>query len=332
MASATSVLVSVGALTLGLVILRRWRSSKWGRCTLPTKLTGKVVIVTGGNVGLGAETALDLAGRGATVVLACRSEDTSLETVTRIRKQTGNTDVHYMHLDLANLESVRQFAGDLLEKYPNIYCLVCNAGVWCPMDQEMKTSQGLEIHAGVNHLGHFLLTSLLLERLCQSSPSRLVLVSSSLSSQGTLDLEKFDHFREGRPAVPGSKSFAPTGYCDSKLMNVLFCKELSSRLAGRGLTTVSVCPGWCKTELARHTGIKLYQKILFLPIAFLFMRTAAQGAQNIIQAVVEDREKLCGGGFYKDCKLASAENAKFDGMSDTGRQLWELSEELTGLK
>ena len=259
MASATSVLVSVGALTLGLVILRRWRSSKWGRCTLPTKLTGKVVIVTGGNVGLGAETALDLAGRGATVVLACRSEDTSLETVTRIRKQTGNTDVHYMHLDLANLESVRQFAGDLLEKYPNIYCLVCNAGVWCPMDQEMKTSQGLEIHAGVNHLGHFLLTSLLLERLCQSSPSRLVLVSSSLSSQGTLDLEKFDHFREGRQAVPGSKSFAPTGYCDSKLMNVLFCKELSSRVAGRGLTTVSVCPGWCKTELARHTGIKLYQ-------------------------------------------------------------------------
>ena len=259
MTSPTTVLVSVGALTLGLVLLRRWRSSKWGKCTLATKLTGKVVVVTGGNVGLGAETALDLASRGATVVVASRSEESSLETVSRIKRQTGNSDVHYLHLDLANFDSVRQFASELLEKYPNIFCLVCNAGVWCPMDQNRKTSQGLEIHAGVNHLGHFLLSSLLLERLCESPPARLVVVTSSLSSQGCLDFEKFDHFREGRQAAPGSKSFAPTGYSDSKLMNVLFCKELSGRVAGRGLTTISVCPGWCKTQLARHTGIKLYQ-------------------------------------------------------------------------
>ena len=260
MSSPTTVLVSVGALALGLVLLRRWRSSKWGKCSLATQLTGKVVIVTGGNVGLGAQTALDLAARGATVVLASRSEDSSLATVSWIRRQTGNSEVHYLHLDLADLQSVRQFASDVLEKYPSIYCLVCNAGVWCPMDQNMKTSQGLEIHAGVNHLGHFLLCSLLLERLCQSSPSRLVVVSSSLSSQGTLDFQKYDHFKAGRQAEPGSKrSFAPTGYSDSKLMNVLFCKELSSRAAGRGLTTLSVCPGWCKTELARHSGIKFYQ-------------------------------------------------------------------------
>ena len=261
-AATTYALVSVGALTVGLVLLRRWRSSKWGVCTLQTRLTGKVVVVTGGNVGLGQETALDLARRGATVVLACRSQHSAQEAVNRIRSKTGNSEVHYMHLDLADLQSVRQFAGELLEKYPQIYCLVLNAGVWVPMDQNMKTSQGLEIHAAVNHLGHFLMTSLLLDRLTDSAPSRVVVVSSGLSTQGKLDLEKWDHFKEGRQPEPGRKSFAPTGYCDSKLMNVMFSKELARRLSGRGVTTVSVCPGWCKTELARHTGIKTYQELI----------------------------------------------------------------------
>ena len=252
----------MGTVTVGLVLLRRWRSSKWGVCTLTTRLTGRVVIVTGGNAGLGEETALDMASRGATVVLACRSSQGATEAVNRIRNKTGNKEVHYMHLDLADLASVRQFAEELLEKYSEIHCLVLNAGVWVPMDQKMKTSQGFEIHAGVNHLGHFLLTSLLLERLTQSAPSRIVVVSSGLSSQGRLDFDQWDHFREGRLPEPGSKSLAPTGYCDSKLMNVMFSKELASRLSGRGVTTVSVCPGWCKTELARHTGIKTYQELI----------------------------------------------------------------------
>ena len=262
LSTATYALVSVGALTVGLVLLRKWRSSKWGVCTLTTQLTGKVVVLTGGNVGLGAETALDLARRGALVVLACRSEETGTETANWIRKKTGNDQVHYRHLDLADLQSVRQFAGNLLEEFPDIYCLVCNAGVWGPMDQDMKTSQGLEIHAGVNHLGHFLLTNLLLDRLIQTTPSKVVVVSSGLSSQGKLDFDQFDHFKEGRRPEPGSKTFAPTGYCDSKLMNVLFSKELSKRVEGRGLSTVSVCPGWCKTELARHSGIKFYQELI----------------------------------------------------------------------
>ena len=262
MITSTAALLSVGTLTVGLVLLRRWRSSKWGVCTLTTRLTGKVVIVTGGNAGLGEQTALDMARRGATVVLACRSSTSAQETVDRIRSQTGNKEVHYMRLDLADLQSVRQFAGELLERFPQVHCLVLNAGVWVPMDQKMKTSQGFEIHAGVNHLGHFLLTNLLLERLTQSAPARLVVVTSSLSSQGRLDFDKWDHFREGRQKEPGSKGFAPTGYCDSKLMNVMFSKEVAGRLEGRGLTTVSVCPGWCKTELARHTGIKFYQELI----------------------------------------------------------------------
>lgn len=332
MAISSVALTSVGAIAVGLFLLRRWRSSKWGVCTLKTKLNGKVVIVTGGNVGLGAEAAMDFAKRGATVILACRSWENTKDTLHRIRTKSGNNDVHYLHLDLGSLESVRQFAEDVQAKYPEIHTLVCNAGVWFPMDNKAKTSDGFEAHAGVNHLGHFLLTNLLLDRLALSAPARVVVVSSALSSSGKLDFEKYDHFKEGRQPEPGSRSFAPTGYCDSKVMNVLFAKELSVKASGRGVMTLSLCPGWCKTSLARNVDIKFYKKILFLPIMFLFMRSASSGAQNIIQAVVEDENNLVNGGFYKECKLAAEENAKMDDMSEIGQQLWEISENLTGLK
>lgn len=325
-------LTSVGVIGVGLFFLRRWRSSKWGLCTSTRALDGQVIVITGANTGLGAEAAKDFAKRGATVILACRSFDNTKDTLKEIRESTGNNDVHYMHLDLANLESVREFSTAVAAKYPVIYALVCNAGVWSPMEKHMKTSDGFEIHAGVNHLGHFLLTNLLLDKLEESAPSRVVVVSSGLQNAGKLDFSTFDHFKEGRQPEPNSKSFAPTGYCDSKLMNALFTKELSVRLQGKGVTSVCLCPGWCYTQLARHVHIPFYKKILFMPIAFLFMRSAARGAQNIIQAVVEEDQNLVSGGFYKECKLAAKENSKLEDMAETGMQLWEISEKLVGLQ
>ena len=210
---------------LGVFLAMLWERSQWGVCSLRTRLDGKAVIVTGGNVGLGAQTGLKLAGRGATVVLACRSEERGQRTVDWIKKKTGNEDVHYKHLDLASFDSVRGFAREVLEEYPSISCLVCNAGVAFPMELQEKTDLGLEIHAAVNHLGHFLLTNLLIDgnhhhpwrtdRLL-----RVVMVASHLASQAQLDFDKFDHFKEGRQSP--TKSLAPTGYCDSKLMNILF--------------------------------------------------------------------------------------------------------------
>jgi len=325
-------LTSVGLVAVGLYFLRRWRSSKWGLCTSKRQLNGQVIVITGANTGLGAEAAKDFAKRGATVILACRSYDNTKDILKFIRESTGNNDVHYMHLDLANLESVREFSTLVAEKYPVIYALVCNAGVWSPMEKHTRTSDGFEIHAGVNHLGHFLLTNLLLDKLEESSPSRVVVVSSALQSSGKLDFSTYDHFKEGRQPEPNSKSFAPTGYCDSKMMNALFTKELAVRLQGKGVTAVCLCPGWCYTQLARHVHIPIYKKVLFMPIAFMFMRSAARGAQNIINAVVEDDQKLVSGGFYKECKVAEKENSKLDDMSDVGMQLWEISEKLTGLQ
>lgn len=323
-------LASVGALSVGLYLVRRWRSAKWGVCTVTRTLEGQVIVITGANTGLGAEAAEDLARRGATVVLACRNFENTRETIKSIRARTGNNDVHYLHLDLGSLQSVRVFAEEVLAAYSVVHTLVCNAGVWCPMEQGNTTKDGFEVHAGVNHLGHFLLTSLLLDRLAESAPSRVVVVSSGLMNQGELDLETHDHFGAGRQPDPTKpKGHAPIGYCDSKLMNALFVRELAVRTQGRGITAVCLCPGWCYTQLARHVAMPLYKKLLLAPIAFMFMRSAKQGAQNIIQAVVEEEQNLKSGGFYKDCRIAEAEEAKLSLLTDLQQSLWEVSQRLT---
>jgi len=171
-----------------------------------------------------------------------------------------------------------------------------------------------------------------MDRLAMSAPSRVVVVSSALSYWGKLDFEKYEHFKEGRPKldepVPAN---APTGYCDSKLMNVLFAKELSVKASGRGVTTLSLCPGLCNTSIFRNSDASFLKKFLAMPILLLFMRSAASGAQNIIQAVLEDEDTLVNGGFYQECKLSAENNAKFDDMSENGQKLWEISEKLTNL-
>jgi len=316
----------------GLVYLvRRSKSRTWGLCNLTTSLEGKVVVVTGANVGLGLEAVLQLASRGATVVMACRSWENTKEALKLIRDKSGNNDVHYMHLDLSSFHSVREFAAELSQTYPAVYSLVCNAGVWYPMEEGRKTEEGHEVHAGVNHLGHFLLTNLMLENIKAAPGSRVVIVSSSLMNQAQLDLVKVDHFVKGRLQEKTKNSFAPTGYCDSKMMNALFARELGTRISSSHVKSVSICPGWCYTNLARHVHIPFFKKVLFVPFAIMFMRSASRGAHNIVQAVLEDNETLVQGGLYRECKIAEVENTKLDDMKEVGVNLWDISEKLVGL-
>jgi len=323
--------VGLGLATLGglLYLVRLRKSRTWGLCRLTNSIRGRLIIVTGGNTGLGRELSLELATRGARVVLACRSWGNTKQALEVIRTQSGNNDVQYMHLDLASLESVRQFAAEFLEKYGegSLDTLVCNAGVWVPMEQGRRTEEGFEVHAGVNHLGHFLLTTLLLPGLNKET-GRVVMVSSGLANQGRLDFDSIDHFKEGRQPVPGSKTFAPTGYCDSKLMNALFAAELGRREPW--LRAVSVCPGWCYSQLARHVNIPLYKKVLFTPFMFMFMRSSWRGAQNMLQAVLEEKASLVQGGFYRECKLATQETEKVQTMASESSRLWQVSSQLVG--
>ena len=341
--TAASITAIVGTSAL---LLRRRISGPWIdlRKKQYDHLNGKTILITGGNVGLGYEAAKDFARRKGNVVLACRNTEKGEEAVASISKATGNDKVTCLELDLASLSSVKNFISEVQSKYESIDILVCNAGVWVPMEKGVKTKDGFEIHFGVNHLSHLLIAKSLIPQLEKrtnnngddnnnSENGRVVWVSSSLFKQGKIDLEsapyegRIEKDEDGNPKE--KHSFAPTGYCDSKLMNALSCKHLASILPPT-VTTYSLCPGFCRSSLGRHVSFPLHKKLLLAPIMLMVQRTQTQGAQNIIFAAAEN--DLENGGIYRDGKLMEEhmEYMKYIGGDAEAKKLWEFSEELLG--
>ena len=205
-------------------------------------LTDKTVIITGANTGIGKETAIELAKRKAKVILACRNPDRGREAERDIRLKSGSKDVVYHHLDLASLSSVHQFAETILQEESHIDILINNAGIMaCP---QWKTEDGFEMQFGVNHLGHFLLTNLLLDRLKEAPSARIINVAS-LGYKYCKEI-KFDDLNSERDYDPHPV------YYHSKLANVLFTRELARRLKGSNVTANCLHPGVIWTELGRH--------------------------------------------------------------------------------
>ena len=221
-------------------------------CKSKEKMNGKTVIITGANTGIGKETAIDLATRGARVVIGCRDEKKALEALDDIKERSASNNVVFKKLDLASLSSTRRFASEILQEEDRIDVLIANAGVMFP--PYTLTKDGFELQFGVNHLGHFLLTALLLDRIKATPNSRIVIVSSLGHYSGYLDFE--DMMWE-------KKYHWHLSYFRSKLANVMFASELSRRLAGTGVTVYSLHPGAIKTELARHilNGWKIIFKV-----------------------------------------------------------------------
>lgn len=156
-------------------------------CPSNARIDGKTVLITGGNTGIGKVTAEELASRGGRVIIACRDSKRAAAAVAEIKTKTGNNEVFYKKLDLASTDSIRKFAGEILEQEQRLDVLILNAGVM--FTPPMKTEDGFEFQFGVNHLGHFLLTHLLLERLRESAPSRVVVVASIAHGAGSLDFQ-----------------------------------------------------------------------------------------------------------------------------------------------
>ena len=154
-------------------------------CPSKARVDGKTVVITGGNTGIGKETAQELAARGGRVIIGCRDVKKSTAVVAEIRKNTSNKEVFFKKLDLASTDSIRHFAREILREESRIDILILNAGVM--HTPYMLTKEGFEFQFGINHLGHFLLTHLLLDRLKESAPSRVVVVSSLLHKMGSLD-------------------------------------------------------------------------------------------------------------------------------------------------
>lgn len=223
-------------------------------CRSKNRLDGKVVIITGGNTGIGKETAFGLAVRGAKVYIACRDMKKGQLALEDIRKRSGNNEIFIRKLDLASCTSIRAFVQDFLSKEKQLHILILNAGVM--FTPYKKTEEGFEFQFGVNHLGHFLLTHLCLDRLKESAPSRVVVVSSLAQFAGTLDFKDMQWNKRYNTYL---------SYCRSKLANVMFARELAKQVSESGVTVCSLHPGTVYTEITRDflTGWFYVLKVSF---------------------------------------------------------------------
>ncbi|XP_061088600.1 retinol dehydrogenase 12 [Conger conger] len=260
-----------------------------------------------------------MALRGARVVMACRDLTRGEKAAAEIRRSTRNGNVVVRHLDLASLYSVRQFAKEYIATEDRLDILINNAGVMmCP---KWLTEDGFETQLAVNHLGHFLLTNLLLPKIKLSAPSRVVNVSSIAHRGGKIHFDDLSFEKTPYSAV--------ASYRQSKLANVLFSRELARRLKGTGVTSYSLHPGVIRTELSRHveTWFPLLKALLTAP-SILLMKTAREGAQTSIYCAVTEGLEDRSGCYFSDCAV---KEPAAEGRDDLAAlRLWEVSSRLVG--
>ncbi|MFT9634298.1 SDR family NAD(P)-dependent oxidoreductase [Mycobacteroides abscessus subsp. abscessus] len=284
--------------------------------------TGRIAIVTGANTGLGLETAKALAAHGAHVVLAVRNAEKGKAAAEAITTAHSNADVTLQSLDLSSLESVRRASDELKGRYDKIDLLINNAGVmWT---EKSSTADGFELQFGTNHLGHYALTGLLLERLLPVEGSRVVTVSS-IGHRIRADIH-FDDLQWERDYD------RVAAYGQSKLANLLFTYELQRRLAGTNTVALAAHPGGSNTELARNSP--LWVRAVFDVVAPVLVQGADMGALPTLRAATDPA--ALGGQYYgPDGFMEQRGNPKVVASSeqsynlDLQRRLWSVSEELT---
>jgi NAD(P)-dependent dehydrogenase (short-subunit alcohol dehydrogenase family) len=275
---------------------------------------GKVVVVTGATSGIGEAAAIELARRGATVVPVGRDGRRLERTSGRLQKAGGDT-AEPLRADFASLAEVRQLASDLLERHERIDVLVNNAGIVA--GERRLTQDGYESTFAVNHLAPFLLTNLLLGRLRESAPARVVTTASIAHASGRIDFDDLHGERDWSMM---------SAYSNSKLANVLFTRELARRVPREEVAANCLHPGAVGTRLGGGAG---RLRALAWTVARPFLRSPAKGAGTIVYLAVESEGGGVTGGYFADERLArSASRAQDD---ETARRLWEVSEQLTGL-
>jgi len=292
---------------------------------MASQLEGKVVIVTGGNTGIGLATSMELAALGAIVIIASRTESTSEAACEEISFQTGNEKVFYRHLDLAFFPSIKKFATEIQKEYKHIDILVNNAAVM-GVPLPALTEDGIEVTFGVNHLGHFYLTQLLLETLLQSR-ARVINVSSDGYKQAKPAEFTTELFTGDKPVISqqDEKDGMPDQfrkYAYSKLCNIYFTKELVAR--NPELLAVSLHPGIIRSELGRHWKEQIMGK-LCMTFFSCFLRSPEVGCKTTIHCCKADISGV-NGLYFKAEKEEKLEPIAEDG--DIQLALWECSERL----
>ena len=271
-------------------------------------LSGRAALITGANTGIGLVTARELAARGAYVFIACRSVEKAQVAVDEIRKTTDNAHVEILALDLGDFASVRQCAQTFLARDLPLHLLINNAGL---AGAKGLTKSGFELAFGTNHLGPFLFTQLLLDRLKQSAPARIVTVASRAHTR----LSGIDFNAVQKPTI--GKAGLPE-YGVSKLANVLFSAELGRRLGGTGVTTYSLHPGVVASDVWRE----LPQP--FRALAKLFMISVEEGAATTLYCSTSPDVAVQTGLYYDKCSVK--EPSKVGQDLALAAELWTRSE------
>lgn len=275
-------------------------------------LRGRVCLITGANTGIGRVTALELARRGARVVMACRSLEKAQPVADAIRAETKNDAVEVVELDLASFASIRRTAAALLARDLPIHVLINNAG----LAARGLTADGFELVFGTNHLGHFLFTHLLLERLRASVPARIV----TLASRAHYKAPGIDFEAVRRPTA--SLTALPE-YEVSKLANVLFSAELARRLGSNGITTYSLHPGVIASDIWRRIPWPLR------PLALSFMSSLEDGARAVLDAAINPARATETGRYYNEGQERHPSKLAQD--PELARRLWEESARWCGI-
>lgn len=298
----------------------------WTAQAVPDQ-TGRVVVITGANSGIGFVTAKVLAHRGATVVLGCRNLEKAQAASRLILADTPGAKVEVEAMDLASLASVRSAAQAIQARHPRLDLLINNAGVMAPPHE--ITADGFEMQFGTNHLGHFALTGLLLDRLLATPESRVVTVSSNAHHIGKIRFEDLN-FEKGYHAWPA--------YGQSKIANLMFTYELQRRLerASRSTQALAAHPGWAKTELDRHAMKRRINRLMYPLLGTFLCHTADQGALPMLRAAVDSAAR--GGEYYgpsgflefigDPVRVRSNRRSHDEAVQ---RRLWQVSEQLTGV-
>ena len=280
-------------------------------------MNGKTVVITGGNAGIGKATAIGLAKQGAQVLITSRSETKAKEAVEEIKKATGNEKVDSVTIDLSSQKSVRDSAEKIKAKCPKIDVLINNAG--CYVSDLQLNADGLEMQFATNHLGHFLLTNLLMDNLKAAENARIInLASIAHKYTRELDLDDINYQKE---EYGGWKSYSRSKFC-----NILFTKELAKRLEGSGITANAVHPGGVRTEIAEKNA-NWFTKlgwILMKP----FMVTVEEGAETSVYLASSPEVEEESGGYWVKCKKHFSNRPSQD--PELAKALWKKSEELTG--
>mgnify|MGYP006155245151 CR=1 FL=1 len=280
-------------------------------------MKGKTVVITGGNAGIGKATAIALAKKGAEVVITSRSDDKAKAVIAEIKTASGNEVISYVLVDLSSQKSVRKVAEELKIKCPKIDVLINNAG--CYVSDLQLNVDGLEMQFATNHIGHFLLTNLILDNVKAAGKARIINLSS-IAHKSTREL-KLDDINYEKEEYGGWKAYSRSKYC-----NILFTKELAKRLEKDGITVNAVHPGGVRTEIAEKNA-NWYTKLGWL-LGKPFMITLEKGAATSIHLASSPKAEGITGHYWVRSKQEWSNKPSQD--ETNWLALWKKSEEIVG--